>query len=221
MAILAFSCSTATATVGLLQGSTFIDRTNPQPRVHTEVLHRYIQELLNQAKLEFKDIQLIAVDPGPGSFTGIRVAVNVARTLCYTLKCPVLPITSLTALSADIGPSLVLINAYKNLVFTQAFVNRKAVGSPKVLSPAEVEAFAAEQFANQDYFVSGDGTQAYPGHFSKSFLDNMNHSGKIHPSAQDMIHISQTVSKLDWLTDWNFILPLYLRASAAEENLRK
>lgn len=48
-----------------------------------------IEQLLQKHKLSLKDIMQIQVNPGPGSFTGIRVGLAVANTLAFLLKVPV------------------------------------------------------------------------------------------------------------------------------------
>jgi len=48
-----------------------------------------IEELLKKHKLELKDISEIKVNPGPGSFTGVRVGATIANTLGFLLKIPV------------------------------------------------------------------------------------------------------------------------------------
>ena len=48
-----------------------------------------IEELSKKHKLSLKDITAIKVNPGPGSFTGLRVGVSIANTLGFLLKIPV------------------------------------------------------------------------------------------------------------------------------------
>ena len=48
-----------------------------------------INELLQKHKVRLYDLDAIEVNPGPGSFTGVRVGVSVANTLSYALGIPV------------------------------------------------------------------------------------------------------------------------------------
>lgn len=48
-----------------------------------------VEELLKKHKLELKDISEIKVNPGPGSFTGVRVGVSIANALGFLLNIPV------------------------------------------------------------------------------------------------------------------------------------
>src|ERR1700677_5354942 len=72
----------------------------------SEALTLKIKSGLKKLKLSFKDLSLIAVDKGPGSFTGSRIAVNVAKTLAYSLKIPIAPMTSLDILAFGFSNTL-------------------------------------------------------------------------------------------------------------------
>lgn len=48
-----------------------------------------VEKLLEEHKLTLKNISEIKVNPGPGSFTGLRVGVSIANTLGYLLKIPI------------------------------------------------------------------------------------------------------------------------------------
>lgn len=54
-----------------------------------QVVLPMIEELLKEKKLSLKDLTEIEVNPGPGSFTGIRVGLSIANTLGFLLKIPV------------------------------------------------------------------------------------------------------------------------------------
>jgi tRNA threonylcarbamoyladenosine biosynthesis protein TsaB len=66
---------------------------------HATHLTVFIQDLFSElSKYSLKDIDAIAVSSGPGSYTGLRIGVSVAKGLCYALKKPLIAITSLEAL---------------------------------------------------------------------------------------------------------------------------
>lgn len=62
-----------------------------------------IKELLNKNNIELKDLGLILVVNGPGSFTGIRIGMTIAKTVAYSLNIPIKLIDSLLikALNVD------------------------------------------------------------------------------------------------------------------------
>ncbi len=55
----------------------------------TQAVLPLIEKLLNDHKLKLKDLNEIKVNPGPGSFTGLRVGVSIANALGYLLKIPI------------------------------------------------------------------------------------------------------------------------------------
>ena len=62
-----------------------------QPIDHqkAQVVLPLIEKLLQEHKLILKDITAIEVNPGPGSFTGLRVGITIANTLGFLLKIPI------------------------------------------------------------------------------------------------------------------------------------
>jgi len=61
-----------------------------------------IEEVFKKAKLNPSDIDAIAVAQGPGSYTGIRIGVTIAKTLAWTMKKPLVGISSLKTLAANV-----------------------------------------------------------------------------------------------------------------------
>jgi tRNA threonylcarbamoyladenosine biosynthesis protein TsaB len=54
-----------------------------------ETIHLRIEELLKKNKLEYKDLEALAIFKGPGSFTGLRIGFSVANAFSYGLHIPV------------------------------------------------------------------------------------------------------------------------------------
>ncbi len=68
---------------------------------HAEHLMGVIAEALREAGMTYADLGAVAVSTGPGSFTGVRVAVSAARGLALALKVPAIGVTTLEALAAE------------------------------------------------------------------------------------------------------------------------
>ena len=85
---------------------------------HSAYLISTIVKILKNAGLEPKDIDMIATDIGPGSFTGIRACVTVARVLAQQLNIKAVGVSSLEILSKILGDNdLVALDARKNKAY--------------------------------------------------------------------------------------------------------
>lgn len=73
---------------------------------HSITLAPMVADLLKLANLEVKDLDAIAVDVGPGSFTGLRIGISLASSLAYGQDKPVVRVTGLEAL-LSVGQRLV------------------------------------------------------------------------------------------------------------------
>ena len=85
---------------------------------HSAYLISTIVQILKESGLEPKDLDMIATDIGPGSFTGIRACVTVARVLAQQLSIKAVGISSLEILSKILGDNdLVALDARKNKAY--------------------------------------------------------------------------------------------------------
>jgi len=76
-------------TVGLfINGRKYIVR-KKLIRQKAQIVLPLIEKLLKKRSIRLQDLDSIEVNPGPGSFTGVRVGVSVANALSYTLGIPV------------------------------------------------------------------------------------------------------------------------------------
>ena len=81
-----------------------------------------LAEAFDKAGLKPQDIDRIFAVTGPGSFTGIRVGLTVAKTMAYTLNIPIVPISSLEVMASGNGGTA-LINARRGYVFAGTYDN--------------------------------------------------------------------------------------------------
>ncbi len=100
-----------------------ISRAERLDKGHAERLPDMVAEAMAEAEIVFSDLTQLACGIGPGSFTGIRVALSLARGYSLALGLPVIGVTTLEAMAAPFLGKQVLaaISAGRGEVYTQAF----------------------------------------------------------------------------------------------------
>lgn len=125
MKILAVSTSSSNASVALLEDDKCIQELNIcNERTHSEKFLPLIDELLLSTGTSLSDIGLIAVDNGPGSFTGIRIGIATIKAIAEFKNIPVVACSSLEALAYNIENAdyiCSLIDARNNQVYSAIF----------------------------------------------------------------------------------------------------
>lgn len=96
-----------------------------------------IANLFKKTNLNPKDIDKIIVVNGPGSFTGIRIGITIAKVYAWTLSLPITTITSLEAMTLSSNSNKLhvpLLNARRGYVYTAIYdENNKEIFSPKYM----------------------------------------------------------------------------------------
>ena len=101
MRILAFDCAGAQCAAALLSdGDVIATRRTLAERGHAQLLIPMLVDVLREVGLKFSDIDRFAVTTGPGSFTGIRVALAAAHGLALGTAKPIVGITVFEAMAA-------------------------------------------------------------------------------------------------------------------------
>lgn len=190
---------------------------------HSELAPVYIEQGLNSCKLTLNDIDFFMTSVGPGSFTGIRVGLNLVKTFCFSLNKPFLAPNSLMALALqaqDFGlPIVTMQNAFKNQVYLgkYEFVNGSLV---ETLSPKSVDIRTLPEFITHKSLCLGDGYGVYNDFLPetvKSILvrdERFSDSPRLQPLAQ---YAADHAKGLE--INWKLLNPLYIRQSEAEEKL--
>lgn len=99
MKILAISTSTAHCSAALWVEGDVREITQYAPRGHGELLLPMIDTLLREASVSLPQLDALACDTGPGSFTGVRIGMSVAQGLAWGATRPVVAISALAALA--------------------------------------------------------------------------------------------------------------------------
>lgn len=69
--------------------------------IHSEKLTILIEKLFYESKFSIENLDAVCISKGPGSYTGLRIGVSVAKGICYALNIPLISIDSLTILGAN------------------------------------------------------------------------------------------------------------------------
>lgn len=102
--LLAIDTSTSTLSTAILdQLQLLATKSEHGERNHSTRLVPVIQDLLQSQGIRMEDLDGIAVGVGPGSYTGVRIGVTVAKTLAWSLKLPLIGVSSLAALALSAG----------------------------------------------------------------------------------------------------------------------
>lgn len=192
---------------------------------HSDVIHGFIDQALKKANLSLNDIDYFCSGIGPGSFTGIRVSLNTIKSLAYSFNKPTLAIDSLKTLAWQYNEekqvSIVsMINAYKNMVYISTYQKATDSTLSVVKEPEVVRVQNLENYLDKPSVVVGDGYLAYEKYFSASLKSKI-----LRPQNPIDFPKADAVAILSFLNSsgaahWSKILPIYLRASEAEENLK-
>ena len=81
-------------------GKVIAFRESAADRSHASVLSVFIDEVMKEAAVSFKDLLAVAVSKGPGSYTGLRIGVSTAKGICYAMNIPLIAVKTLQAMSS-------------------------------------------------------------------------------------------------------------------------
>lgn len=103
MTVLAIDTSSEVLAIALAQeGKIIAEYSSLSHNKHSTRLMPAVVQLLDSVDLKPKDLAKIVVSKGPGSYTGVRIGLSTAKTLAWTLKIPVVGVSSLEALSLQL-----------------------------------------------------------------------------------------------------------------------
>ncbi|TCT43039.1 tRNA (adenosine(37)-N6)-threonylcarbamoyltransferase complex dimerization subunit type 1 TsaB [Martelella mediterranea] len=171
---------------------------------HAERLMAVLDACLSEADMKLTQVHRIAVNIGPGSFTGIRVGVSTARALAVACGCQCVGVSSLGALAAQHSPrlkgcvALATIDARRGEAYIQAFdAEGEPLSEPSAVRYDELERLAMERQA----VAVGSGAVA---------------AGIAAPRMEDNVAI-ETIARLGAVAKAETsVAPLYLRAPDAK-----
>ncbi len=97
--ILNIETATEVCSVNLASnGEIVAERESLEGLNHSKLLTVFIDEILNESRIKPERLDAVAVSKGPGSYTGLRIGVSVAKGLCYSLNIPLISVGTVEAM---------------------------------------------------------------------------------------------------------------------------
>lgn len=192
-------------------------------RRHAETLVPAIDFVRRQALIELSEISVVAVDIGPGLFTGLRVGLATAKAVAHALRVPMIGISSLDLLAFPVRHTsrviAAAVDARRGELFF-AFYRQVPGGVQRVTEPTvgTADDLAGEIDAlHGDVLCVGDGALRYreqlarPGvEFAEQWL--------AHPSAAPLVQLAHARALREEWVQASRLEPMYLRRPDAEIN---
>lgn len=169
MAILSIETSTAQCSVALHNtNGVFIAQKNAVvPNAHSEQLGSLIEELLCATNTAVRNLKVIAISEGPGSYTGLRIGTSLAKGMCFALSIPLIAIDTLQALALSIKEKIAgelpansifipMIDARRMEVYTAQWNvhNQQIQATNACIIDADTHVQFSEQYR---YYIGGNG----------------------------------------------------------------
>jgi len=238
MIILGLDTATPTASVALVEDGKLVaeeiyhkskDARQSSPAQargnHAEIVLPLIQSILAQGQISLTALAGLAVSIGPGSFTGLRIALATVKGIAYEWGLPVVGVSTLHANAARVknheGIVASLLDARKREVYAAIFLRQRQtltlVSAERVCSiDAAIEAI--RQAGDASPLVVGDGAKAYEPMLVNAFGTAV----RICPG-DEFGSVAAEVAALSWRRfadhasdDLAALAPVYLRSSEAE-----
>jgi tRNA threonylcarbamoyladenosine biosynthesis protein TsaB len=218
---------TATMQVGCAVGGAegvFASFQATRGRRHAETLAPAIELVCHHAQVELREVSAVAVDIGPGLYTGLRVGVATGKAMALALHVPMIGLSSLDLLAFRVRHTRRLIaavvDARRGEVFYACYrqvpggVQR--VTEPMVANPADL---ASELMASgEETLAVGDGALRYAELLEKVSHVELGGQGAAYPSAEALIELAHPRAiREEFVQPWE-IEPLYMRKADAEVN---
>lgn len=229
--LLAIETSTHICSVALWQdGKLLALKESDEKNVHSRLLSSMIIQLLDENKVSKDDIVAIAVSMGPGSYTGLRIGVSIAKGLCYGWSKPLIAVDTIKAQAAQY---ILTVNHHKtgseNILLCPMFDARRMEVYTALydialneISPPEamvVDSTSFNEFLiHKEVFFFGNGAAKCKELITSSnavFVENVN------PSSLGVAYLAEKLFQENKFVDVAYFEPFYMKEFIAGKPSKK
>jgi tRNA threonylcarbamoyladenosine biosynthesis protein TsaB len=199
-----------------LDGTLAFDRVDTAGSSHSVRLGMFVDEALALLDKLGKKADAVAVSAGPGSYTGLRIGVSMAKGVCYALGIPLIAVPTLDLLADEVVRSkkpapdtriCPLVDARRMEVYTALYDNLGEPLQPVSAVVVDATTFAGELENHPVWFV-GDGAEKCSAVIGsgKAFYDT-----GILPLASSMLPLAEKRFREQTFEDVAYFEPFYLK----------
>lgn len=207
------TCSVALTREGVLE----FDLENSDGMKHAELLAPFVERAMEEVKRKEWKLDAVAVSIGPGSYTGLRIGLSLAKGLAFSLGVPLIGVSTLKILAVKAmfrnfnftGEEILapMIDARRMEVFTGAYdfaLNALEGPAPMILD----ENSYASLLAEREVWFMGDGSEK-----AKEIIKSPNAHwiDGLNPMAKDMLALSEKAFREGDFLDIAYSVPEYLK----------
>ena len=207
-------------------GKTLIEITQNIKLTHSVGAMPTIEELFERVQLKPTDIDAIAVSEGPGSYTGVRIGVSIAKTLAWSLKKPLVGVSSLKTLAANVsmfnGLICPLVDARRQNVYTALYEGTTLEEVMEDTHEHIDELLIKLKMFDRPVLFVGTDVELYKEHIEERIGSLALYAplSQSLPSASEVIRLA-TEMPLPSIEDTHHFTPQYHRIAEAEANWLK
>ena len=189
-------------------------RENHEGLSHATLTAVFVEEVMKEAGVKLEDLGTVAVSKGPGSYTGLRIGVSIAKGLCYALNKPLIVVSSLQALAQIAAKHYDENHLFIPMIDARRMEVYSAVYNAKGECLRDVQADIIDEnsyvdFAKQPIVLLGDGAKKCEEIFKNNPQIRLDETLKF--SAKNMIFLAQTAFENKDFVDVAYFEPFYLK----------
>ncbi|OQC10342.1 MAG: tRNA threonylcarbamoyladenosine biosynthesis protein TsaB [Tenericutes bacterium ADurb.Bin087] len=121
-------------------------------QTQSEIMVERINKLLMQENISPNEIKRIVVASGPGSFTGVRIAVTIAKVWAYAKEVELYAVSSLSVYRHETKPTLCVLDARRERSFAGVYAQNNIILPDQIMQNSEILALAK----SEGYLISGE-----------------------------------------------------------------
>ena len=232
MKILAVECSAGPVSAAVSENGVVLSSVYANIRLtHSQTLLPMVTQALQNARIDLKDIDYIAVAAGPGSFTGIRIGISAVKGLAMPGNIPCVPVSTLRAMAEPFKTVSCVVCAVMDARCNQVYNARFEVRGNEIIRLCEDRALMCdilvkevEQYAengSRPVVITGDGASLFTA-FTAGIKNvypaapqvRFQSAAGVCLAAESIVNDGKTVTPDE-------LLPVYLRLPQAERELKK